>query len=146
MERGGLALAVALAFAFAGCKPDVAALDRTDLQSALAADATLDEALTKADEAERSGLDEDAANILKRLHPDAERAVAAAEGLAPRSPWGKKERDALVALEHDRKDELDRYEKALRSGDLDEKLAALKKQLELERRAKDIAEEVARGP
>ena len=99
-----------------------------------------------AEEADIAGLDEDAANILKRSHPDAERAVAEAEGLAPRSPWGKKQKDALVALEHDRKDELDRYEKALRSGDLDEKLAALKKQLELEQRAKGIAEEVARGP
>lgn len=146
MARGGLSLAVALV-ALAGCRPDPGALDRTDLQATLAADGTLDDALKKADDAERAGHDAEAADILKRTaSPAADQAVAAAETLAPRTPWGKKERDALVALEHDRKDELAHYESALRSGDLDDKVAALKKQLAIEQRAKSIAEEIARGP
>ena len=77
--------------------------------------------------------------------PAADAAVASADALAPRTAWGKKEKDAIVALERDRKDELGRYESALRAGDAEAKLEALKKQLEIEKRAKAIAEEVARG-
>ena len=128
------------------CKPEPAALDREDLQKTLAVDATLDDALARADQAERAGRDGDAADILKRTGgPAADAAVASADALAPRTAWGKKERDAIVALERDRKDELGRYESALRAGDAEAKLEALKKQLEIEKRAKAIAEEVARG-
>jgi len=138
---------IALALAVAACsKPDLESLDRAELQSALASDGTLDDALKKADDAERTGHDDDAADILKRTaEPAADSALAAANALAPRSDWGRKEKDALVALERDRKDEVGRYESALRSGDVEKKIDALKKQLEIEQRAKSIAEEVARG-
>jgi hypothetical protein len=144
VARSGL---VALALAFAACKPDGGALDRSDLQAAMSADENLDDALKKADDAERAGRDDDAADILKRTaEPAADQALATANALAPRTDWGRKEKDALTALERDRKDEVGRYEAALRSGDVEQKIAALKKQLDIEQRAKGIAEEVAAGP
>lgn len=113
----------------------------------MSADENLDDALKKADDAERAGRDDDAADILKRTaEPAADQALATANALAPRTDWGRKEKDALTALERDRKDEVGRYEAALRSGDVEQKIAALKKQLDIEQRAKGIAEEVAAGP
>ena len=78
--------------------------------------------------------------------PAADQALAKASAIDARSPWGKKEKDALVALARDRKDEVGRYERALRGTDLDEKLAALQKQLEIEQRAAALELEVDRGP
>ena len=113
----------------------------------LAKDDALDRTLKEADDTERDGRDVEAADILKRKSwPAADEAVAAAAALSPRSDWGKREKDALVALEHDRKEELAPYEAALRASDVNAKIGALKKQLEIELRAKKLAEEVDRGP
>jgi hypothetical protein len=78
--------------------------------------------------------------------PAADEALAKANAIDARTAWGHKEKDALVALAHDRKDEVGRYERALRGSDLDEKLSALQKQLEIEQRAAALELEVDRGP
>lgn len=126
---------------------DPGAADRDELKRALASDVALDRALKSADDAERAGHDDQAADILKRTAlPAADESMAAADGVSTRTPWGRKEKDTLVTFARDRKDELGKYEHALRGTDLDEKLAAIEKQLELEKRAQTIAQEIDRGP
>lgn len=78
--------------------------------------------------------------------PAADDAVKAANAIDAKTAWGRKEKDALVSLARDRKDEVGRYEGALRGTDLDAKLAALQKQLEIEQRAAALELEVDRGP
>jgi len=144
LERGGL---IVLWLAATACRPDPAALDQAELKAAMTADDALDRALKQADDAERANRDTDALNILKRTcEPEAEHAVAVAGGLAPRTAWGRKQKDGLVALERDRKAELARYEGALASGDPEKKLAAIESQLGVERRAVELSEEIDHGP
>jgi hypothetical protein len=84
---------------------------------------------------------------LKRTaSPAADEALNAANAVDAKTAWGRKEKDALVKLARDRKDELGRYESALRGTDLDAKLAAVQKQLEIEQRAAALELEVDRGP
>jgi hypothetical protein len=142
--RGGL---IAVALALGACRTDPGALDRADLKAAIAADEALDRVLAQADAAEREGRSADAVDILKRkAGPAADDAITAADAVAPRSAWGRKEKKALVALEHDRKAELERYARALGGGDAEAKLAALKGQVDVEKRAKSLSEEIDRGP
>ncbi len=126
---------------------DATVRDRAELGRAIEADKTLDHALKQADDASHAGNDVQAADILKRTAaPAADEALAKANAIDARTAWGRKEKDALVALARDRKDEVGRYERALRGTDLDEKLAALQKQLEIEQRAAALELEVDRGP
>ncbi len=126
---------------------DAAAHDRIELNRAIEADKTLDRALKDADDKSRAGRDDDAADILKRTaSPAADEALKAANAVDAKTAWGHKEKDALVKLARDRKDEVGRYESALRGTDLDAKLAAVQKQLEIEQRAAALELEVDRGP
>jgi hypothetical protein len=147
VERRGLKGALALLVLVLACRDDGGALDRADLKNAMAADVALDRALKTADDAEMANHDDEAADILKRTAaPAADDALAAANAVSPRTAWGKKEKDALVALVRDRKDEVGRYERALRGTDMDEKVAAVEKQLAIEKRASALSQEIDRGP
>jgi hypothetical protein len=142
-----VALVALVALGLAACRPDPVAQDRADLRAALDADDVLDRGLRRADDAERAGHDGEALDILKRTcEPAADRALAAATALTPRSAWGRKEKDALVALEHDRKRELVRYEDALHVGSVQAKVAAMEGQIEVEKRAATISEEIDHAP
>ncbi len=124
-----------------------AELDRRDLESAFALDAPLDRALHEAESAAKKGDDPAAIDILKRTaEPAAQAAVDAANAVAPRTAWGRTEKAALVSIENDRKSEIARYESALAGTDLDAQLAAVEKQLELEKRVVAFSGEIERGP
>ncbi len=117
------------------------ASDARALTVAIAADEEVDRALKAADELSD---DAAAASLLEsRAIPAAERAVAAARGLAPESPWGKATREALISLASDRRNEIPRYAAALRSGEPSARLAALQQQIAIEKRALALAGEVS---
>jgi len=142
LERGGLIVALALC----ACRPDAAA-DRDELQRAIDADEAVSQVFQEALQAEKAADGGAAVDILKRSgEPAAKQASDAAAALAPRSAWGRAQRDALVALERDRSDELAKYETALAAKDDDATVASLERQIALEKRAKALWDEIHRGP
>ena len=78
--------------------------------------------------------------------PRADDALAAANALAPKTPWGKREKDELVKLVTDRKSTVSRYEDALATHDDDAMLASLKEQIDLEKRAATLKQAIDQGP
>ncbi len=119
--------------------------DRRDLKAAFAMDAPLDSALARAEKEAKAGHDDAAVDILKRTAQSAgSAAVDAANAIAPRTTWGKTEKTTLVALETERRDSVERYESALRGTDLDEKLEAVQKQIDLEKRVLAFSTEIER--
>jgi hypothetical protein len=121
--------------------------DQADLKNAMAADLATSRALKQADDAAHDGRSTEAADLLKRVAaPAADEGVSTASAVTPRTAWGRTEKDALVVLVSDRKREMEAYEHALRAGSDEEKLAALTKQIDIERRASALAEEIERGP
>ena len=148
-RRRGVAFValLALALTLACTRPDPAALDRVELQQAIAADQALGRALAEADDAAHAGDVQKADDIFKRkVSPAADAALASARAVEPRSAWGRAKKDALVTLEQDRKNAVDPFAAALRGEDLDAKLAAYEKQLDLERRAQTLAHDIDLGP
>lgn len=142
MERRGLIALTALVLACTNPEES----DRRDLNAAFDVDAPLDHALAAAEAESKAGHDDVAADLLKRTaEAAANAAVDAANALAPRTPWGRDEKAKLVALESERRDEVARYESALRGDDLDKRLAALEKQLELEKRVVAFSGEIRRA-
>jgi hypothetical protein len=142
-----VALGVAALGVAACSREDPVALDRVALRDALASDDALGRALKEADDAAHAGHAAEADDIFKRkVEPAADAAIAAAEAVAPRSPWGRAKKDALVTLERDRKGAVAPFETALHGDDLDAKLAAYEKQLDLERRAQTLAHDIETGP
>jgi hypothetical protein len=141
LERCGL-----VAFAIVACS-NPAELDRRDLKAAVAFDAPLDDALARAESESKLGHDDAAIDILKRTAESAaSAAVSAASAVAPRTAWGRQEKDALVSVETERRDEVERYERALSGADLEDKLAATEKQIDLERRAIALFAEISHEP
>jgi hypothetical protein len=122
----GCAVAVML---FAAACTSSEESDRRDLKAAFAIDAPLDAALAQAETEAKAGRDDAAADILKRTAEAAGKAaVDAANAVAPRTI---ERRDSVAA-----------YESALRGTDLDEKLAAVEKQIELEKRVLAFSTEI----
>lgn len=120
--------------------------DRDALEKVIAADELFDRAMKEADDASRAGRDPDAANVLRdRARPAGETALGAAKGAGVETEWGKARKAELVAVIGDRAAELPRYEEALRSGDPEKKLAALQRQIDLQRRALGAAAAVRKG-
>ncbi len=122
--------------------------DADSLASALEADDALDRLLKQADDLSSKGSDTAAAALLDdKAQGAATDALARAEALEARTAWGKEHKDRLVKLIGDRKAEVPRYAAALRSGDFEARLDVLQKQVEQEKRALDLANEIraARG-
>jgi len=139
----GLTLALLLACT----RDDPAALDRSALRQAMAADDALGRALKQADDAAHAGHAQEADDIFKRtVAPAADSALAAARAIEPRTDWGKSKKNALVTLEQDRKDAVEPFAAALRGEDLDAKLAVYEKQLDLEHRAQTLSHDIDVGP
>ncbi len=122
---------------------DPTALDRADLDAILAADHDVDAALKKADDDEARDDDAAAAKVLRtEALPLAQQALATARTKTPRTAWGKKEHDALVSLLKDRKAAIPRYAAALEGTSLEDRLAAVQRQAELEKRAMTLSGEI----
>ena len=106
-----------------------------------------DRELIRADDALRKLDSAEADNILKiSALPAADEAIGAAKALAPKTDWGKKEKDELVKLVTDRKITISRYEEALAKHDDDAMLVSLKEQIDLEKRAAQLKRDIDRGP
>jgi hypothetical protein len=148
-----LALCAIISWGLSACSTD----DRPALREAIAKDEATDRELIRADDAVRklnvdrqrrspSAIDE-ADNILKiSALPAADDALAACNALAPKSDWGKKQKDELVKLVTDRKATISRYEEALSKHDDDAMLASLKEQIDIEKRAANLKREIDKGP
>ena len=117
------------------------------MRDALAKDEATDRELIRADDALRKLNGAEADNILKiSALPAADEALAAANALAPKTDWGKKEKDELVKLVTDRKATISRYEEALSKHEDDAMLASLKEQIDIEKRAADLKRDIEKGP
>jgi hypothetical protein len=145
--RGGLSrVLVASALVALGCDHG-STLDQADLKNAIAADQATSRALKEADDAAHDGRNAEAADLVKRVaSPAGDEGVSKATAIAPRTTWGRTEKDSVVVLVSDRRREMEAYEHALRVGSDEEKLAAVTKQADIERRAAALAEEIERGP
>jgi hypothetical protein len=126
---------------------DAIATEQTALEQVLNHDLALDRVMQDVD---RAIANKDTARALAILETRALEAanatLKAARACTLVSPWGRANRDALVALASDRKSELPRYAKALKAGDLAATLDATQVQLALQRRAIDVAATIAQGP
>ena len=121
--------------------------DRPALREALAKDEATARELIRADDALRKLNGAEVDNILKiSALPAADEALAAANALAPKTDWGRKEKDELVKLVTDRKGTISRYEEAASKHDDDAMLASLKEQIDIERRAANLKGEIDKGP
>lgn len=121
--------------------------DRPALREALAKDEATDRELIRADDAVRKLNGTEADDILKiSALPAADEALAAANALAPKTDWGRKEKDELVKLVTDRKLTISRYEEALSKHDDDAMLASLKEQIDIEKRAAGLKRDIEKGP
>jgi hypothetical protein len=126
---------------------DRRARDHERLADVVAADQELDRELKEADDASQGGDDAKAAALLDRdANKAADDAIAEAEHAPLESVWGRARRDELLAVIHARKDEIKAYADALRGDDLDKKLAAVEKQLELQKRAITATETALAAP
>lgn len=150
LTRAALALAVLLAACTKSAPPEPAARPKDDegaVRAILAADQKLDRALKEADDESAKGHDAAAADALeKKASPAADEAIAVAEAQSMRSAWGREQKDALLSSLRERKAEIPRYASALRGEDLEAKLAAVQKQVALEKKAMDVARAASATP
>ena len=112
------------------------ARDQARLAAIVEADQVLDRAFKAADDASRSGQDAKAADLLEGevVHAAAD-AVTEAEREPLESAWARARRDALVQVLRDRQASIAEYAQATRGEDLEAKLAAVEKQIQLQKRA-----------
>lgn len=119
--------------------PDEATLraeDKRELERIVAIDVRASIALREADDATRVGDSGAAASAVKtKAAPAVEEALRAAEGSSMKSTWGKAKRDELLAIFHDRKTEMPKYEEAVAGNDPEKMLSAIQAQAAIERRA-----------
>jgi hypothetical protein len=121
--------------------------DEPAIRAILAADQKLDRALKDADDEAAKGNDALAADALdKKALPAANDAIGVAEGQSVQSAWGRTQKDALLGSLRDRKAEIPRYAQALRGDDLEAKLAAVEKQVALEKKAMEVARAASSPP
>ena len=104
------------------------------------ADEALDHALKAAEDASRAGDDAKGATILET---DATRAandaVAEGEHAQLETPWGRARRDALMSVMQERRASIPSYAEAMRGENLDAKLLVVTFQIDLQKRALDVA-------
>jgi hypothetical protein len=151
MRNAVIAGAVLVAtLSLAGCKSaaeqeaERRAHDKATLESIVVLDRKLDATLKQADEIAMKGDELRAADLLdQQAIPAADAAIAAVKSAQVETPWGHERQDELRALLSDRRAEIPRYASALRSTDLESKLGAVQKQVELEKRTIDVIGKVA---
>ncbi len=121
--------------------------EQETLEGIVSADMDLDALLKRADEQAASGDRAGAATLLETDGiPRAEAALARARAAVVSTPWAVARRDEWLGVLTDRRAELPRYAAALRQDDLDVRLAAMKEEVELEKRAMAAAVAVTKGP
>jgi len=135
----------------AGCKAcehaPVPKDDEPKIKAILEADGKLDRALKEADDESAKGNDAKAAEVLdSKATAAADDAIRVAEAQTPVTGWGNEQKGALLGVLHERRDAIPPYAKALRSDDLDAKLGAVEKQIDLEKRAMDVASKASQTP
>ncbi len=140
-----------IAFTSQACRGSAPAIDTRDadtrdaddharLARIVAADEALDRALKAADDASQNGDDAKGANILETdATSAADEAIREAEHEAVETAWARARRDALLAIIRERRASISSYAEAMRSTDLEAKLAVVTLQIELQRRALDVA-------
>jgi hypothetical protein len=121
--------------------------DEPRIRAILDADKALDRALKEADDESAKGNDTQAADLLEsKATPAADDAIKVAEAQTCLTPWGNDQKSALLGVLHERHDAIPVYAKALRGDDLDAKLAAVEKQIDIEKRAIDVAQKASQTP
>lgn len=120
--------------------------DAVALHDVLGADQALESALRDVDSLARTNPTGAAALIDSRAIPLSDQVVARADAVAVHSSWGADRKSEFAAIAHARRDALPGYASALRSADLQAQLGALEAQLELQRRAMDVASRVSQVP
>jgi hypothetical protein len=145
-----LATTVSLGSSLGGCKSaaeqqaERRAHDKTTLDAIVVLDRKLDATLKQADEIAMKGDELRAADLLdKEGIPAADAALEAVKAAHVETQWGHERQDELRALLGDRRAEIPRYASALRSTDLESKLGAVQKQVELEKRTIEVIGKVA---
>ena len=132
-----------------GCTRGTQADERDDARAfdeVLAADQALEAVMRDVDATSRTD-DKKAADLIdSRAVALADRVVERSSAVAVKSAWGKERKDDLVSVARRRREELPRYARALREGDLKAKLEAIEAQLELQRKAMEAASRVSRAP
>jgi hypothetical protein len=139
---------VAIALATAGCHdppkaaPTADEADHARLAKIVLADEAFDRALKAAEDASRGGDDAKGATILET---DATRAAdtAVLEGkhATMETPWGTARRDALLANMVERQASIPSYAEAMRGDNLEAKLLVVTLQIDLQKRALEVAAE-----
>jgi hypothetical protein len=121
--------------------------DEPKIRAILDADKALDRALKEADDESAKGNDTHAAELLdNKATPAADDAIKVAEAQTCQTPWGNDQKNALLGVLHERHDAIPVYAKALRGDDLDAKLSAVEKQIDIEKRAIDVAQKASQTP
>lgn len=132
-----------------GCGKDPAAQrahDKAQLERIVTLDVRASSAMKDADEAAVTGDAGAALGIVgARARPAVDEALRAAEAAPMQSPWGGTRRDELAGLLRARKEEMARYEGAIRSGDPEAMLEAMKAQADIERRALGVVAAIREG-
>lgn len=150
LKRALVALAACTILACKSAAPPEPAAPKDDepaIRAILSADQKLDRALKEADDEAAKGRDEAAAQALeKKALPAADEAIAIAEAQSVKSGWGQTQKTALLGSLRERKAEIPIYAAALRGDDLEAKLAAVEKQVSLEKKALDVARAASTPP
>ncbi len=156
IRRGLVVAAWLLLAAAAGCSrreepaPPAAptlAQDRASLDGIVSADVAIEKLLKQADDLTAHGSDDEAIAVLeKQALPAIDLAITQARNAAIAGSWGIARRDEWVALFADRRIETVRYAAAIRSGELEGRIAAMQAQAALTRRAMAVAKAVQAGP
>jgi hypothetical protein len=150
MRNGIIAAALLLVVLGLGCKSaaeqeaERRVRDKATLETIVALDRELDATLKRADEIAMKGDELRAADLLdQQAIPAADVALEGVKTAHVETPWGRERQDELRALLSDRRAEIPLYASALRSTDLESKLGAVQKQVELEKRTIEIVGKVA---
>lgn len=121
--------------------------DEPKIRAILDADKSLDRALKEADDESAGQNDKHAAEILEtKAKPAADDAIKVAEAQTCTTTWCKDQKSALLGILQERRDAIPTYASALRGEDLDAKLAAVEKQIDIEKRAIEIAQKASQTP
>lgn len=121
--------------------------DEPKVQRILEADRKLDVALKEADDESAKGNDLKASELLDtKATAAADDAIEVAEAQAPVTQWGMDQKSALLSVLHERRDAIPVYSNALRGDSLEAKLAAVRKQADVEKRTMDVVLKASRAP
>jgi hypothetical protein len=121
--------------------------DRRQLDAMVAAHVEIEKALMNVAEAEKAHDDDRAASLVETtVLPKTDSVIAMAKSADLGTTWGRGRRDDLLAAMQDQRDELPRFVAALRSHDLELKVATMVTQLKIESHAQDVAQSIWAGP